>query len=71
MISDQKVIHDLQQRLSFQEDAIAHLNKSLAFQQQETSKLQIQMQHLYSKLRAFEGAMDQDGAQDNVPPPHY
>ena len=63
-------IVELQSRMSFQEDAIEALTKTVSEQQGELSRLYIQLKHLHDKLKHVEANTGLD-SDDNVPPPHY
>lgn len=63
------LIEDLQTRLAFQEDAIDHLNKTVARQDQLIELLQQQVQHLYGQVKQLS---EQSGvSQQSEIPPHY
>lgn len=65
----QDTIEDLQSRLSFQEDAIDHLNKTVAQQDQTIELLRQQVQYLYAQVRQLS---EQRGEESQTEiPPHY
>ena len=61
-----KVIDELQTRITFQEDMIEKLNQRVIEQQNELDELQIKLKHLNEKIRS----MDQHG-NGHERPPHY
>lgn len=65
----QKTIEDLQSRLVFQEDAIEHLNKTIAQQGQAIELLQQQLQYLYGQVKQL--SEQRSESQQNELPPHY
>ncbi|MEN8175587.1 MAG: SlyX family protein [Pseudomonadota bacterium] len=60
---------DLQTRLTFQEDAIDHLTRTVADQEGLIRKLQQQMQELYARLQELKTAAADPQAAER--PPHY
>jgi SlyX protein len=63
------IIEDLQSRLAFQEDAIDHLNKSVAEQTNKIDILQQQLRYLHEQLRQMS---EQNSEASSVEiPPHY
>ncbi len=64
-----KTIEDLQSRLVFQEDAIDHLNKTIARQDQAIELLRQQIQYLYGQLKQL--SEQRPEAPQNEVPPHY
>lgn len=64
-----KTIEDLQSRLVFQEDAIDHLNKTIAQQDQAIELLRQQIQYLYGQLKQL--SEQRSEASQNEIPPHY
>ena len=64
-----KTIEDLQSRLVFQEDAIDHLNKTIAQQDQAIELLRQQVQYLYSQVKQL--SEQRSESQQNEIPPHY
>lgn len=65
----EKIIHDLQSRLAFQEDAIDILNKTVAQQSDKLSLLQQQVKYLHGQLKQIQELQKEQG-QHEVPP-HY
>jgi len=65
----QNTIEDLQNRLLFQEDAIDHLNRSVAQQAQQIDALQQQLRFVYAQLKQL--AEKQPDAGHDELPPHY
>lgn len=61
-------IEDLQTRLSFQEDTIEQMTKTLVEQQNEMYEIRQMMQHLQKQLAAM--APSDIDANDEAPP-HY
>ena len=62
-------IEDLQTRLSFQEDTIEQMTKTLVEQQNEMYEIRHMMKHLQKQLAAM-APSDIDANIDEVPP-HY
>ena len=72
MNNENTIVEDLQTRIAFQEDMIAHLNTTVAKQQQEIDILQVQLQHIYKKIKALEGSVDEiSNDSGGEVPPHY
>ena len=65
----EKTVADLQSRLLFQEDAIDHLNKTVAQQDQAIELLRQQVQYLYGQLKQL--SEQRADMQQNEIPPHY
>ena len=65
----QKTIEDLQSRLSFQEDAIDHLNRTVAQQDKTIELLQQQVKYLYAQVKQLSEQRSEQ--QQNEIPPHY
>ena len=63
-------IEDLQSRLSFQEDAIDHLNKTVAQQDQTIELLRQQIQYLYGQVKQL-SEQQRSASPLNEIPPHY
>ena len=63
-------IEDLQSRLSFQEDAIDHLNKTVAQQDQAIELLRQQIQYLYGQVKQLSEQQRSENPL-NETPPHY
>ena len=64
-------IADLQERVSFQEDALASLDQVVARQDQEILALKTQMKNLVDKFKDMQFAMDTGQAVVDERPPHY
>ena len=62
-------IQDLQSRLSFQEDAIDHLNKTAAEQASQIDILQQQIKYLHDQLKHMSEQQSQVTGVEI--PPHY
>ncbi|WP_086931057.1 SlyX family protein [Agarilytica rhodophyticola] len=69
-MTNEEYIHDLQSRISFQEDTLNTLNERVAEQEKTIIMLQKQLQHIYKKMKTLEMAIG-DSDQHDVPPPHY
>ena len=69
MSDDKKIIEDLQSRLVFQEDAIDHLNRTVAGQADQIDILQQQIKYLHNQLKQV--SEQQSGSADVEIPPHY
>lgn len=65
----EKKIEDLQTRLSFQEDTIEQMTKTLVEQQNEMYEIRQMMKHLQKQLAAI-APSGIDANNDEVPP-HY
>ncbi len=63
------IIEDLQSRLSFQEDAIDHLNKTLADQASRIDVLQQQVKYLHDQIRQVSEQQSETTGMEI--PPHY
>ena len=66
----QATIEDLQSRLVFQEDAIDHLNKTIAQQDQAIELLRQQVQYLYGQVKQLSEQQRAESPQSEIPP-HY
>lgn len=64
-------IADLQERVSFQEDAITALDQVVARQDQEILALKLQVKSLVGKLKDLQFSMESAGAVGQERPPHY
>lgn len=64
-----EIIDDLQSRLVFQEDAIDHLNRSIANQDQAIALLKEQIQYLYGQVKQLSEQRNEPGKTEI--PPHY
>lgn len=63
-------LSDLQARLTYQEDDVKHLNRTVMRQQQELEALKqevTRLKELFSEL----GFSPVGGVEDEPPPPHY
>lgn len=63
-------ITDLEIRLAYQDDLLETLNRVVAEQQQSISLMQMEIQHLYQKMKTLEPAAVRP-LEDEPPPPHY
>ena len=63
------LIADLQSRLVFQEDAIDHLNKTVAEQAAQIDILQQQVRYLHDQIKQVSEQQSQTGGVEI--PPHY
>lgn len=63
------IIEDLQSRLVFQEDAIDHLNKTIAEQASQIDILQQQVKYLHDQIKQI--SEQQSATTDVEIPPHY
>lgn len=66
-----ETIHDLQSRLIFQEDAIDHLNKTVADQDKAIALLRQQIQYLYGQLKQISEQQRHEALPHSEIPPHY
>jgi len=62
-------IEDLQSRLVFQEDAIDHLNKTVAEQAGQIDILQQQLRYLHDQIKQISEQQPETGTTEI--PPHY
>ncbi|NNJ91213.1 MAG: SlyX family protein [Gammaproteobacteria bacterium] len=63
------IIEDLQSRLVFQEDAIDHLNKTVAEQASQIDILQQQVKYLHGQIKQISEQQSETGTAEI--PPHY
>lgn len=68
-MTDERLI-DIETRITFQEDQIEELNKTVYRQQQELEQLEAFCKELASRIRALSEA-GATGATVNERPPHY
>jgi SlyX protein len=61
---------ELETRLAFQEDAIHHLNRTVADQQRLIEALEQRIEQLTERLRNLSPS-PLEGDQPEPPPPHY
>jgi len=61
---------DIEIKLSHQEDLLATLNEALSNQQVQIASLENLCQSLVDRIRALSDG-GSEGAQQDVPPPHY
>ena len=64
-----QIIEDLQSRLVFQEDAIEHLNKTVAQQSSQIDILQQQLRYLHDQIKQLSEQQSQNPGVEI--PPHY
>jgi len=62
-------IEDLQSRLVFQEDAIEHLNKTVAEQASQIDILRQQLSYLHDQIKQISEQQPETGTMEI--PPHY
>ena len=63
-------IVELETRLAFQEDAIHHLNQTVAEQRRQLDELGQMVEQLKQRLRTLSPS-PLEGDQPEPPPPHY
>jgi len=63
-------IVELETRLAFQEDAIHHLNETVAAQQRRIDSLSGMLEVLSQRLQQF-STSPLHGNEEEPPPPHY
>lgn len=61
---------ELETRLAFQEDAIHHLNQTVADQRRQIEELEQRVEQLKQRLRSVSPS-PLEGDQPEPPPPHY
>ena len=69
MSDSTKIIEDLQSRLVFQEDAIDHLNKTVAEQASQIDILQQQIKYLHDQIKQVSEQQSESSSVEI--PPHY
>ena len=69
--AENPLITDLQSRLLFQEDAIEHLNRTVAEQDRSIEQLRQQLTYLYGQLQQVLEQQAAAGDGGNDIPPHY
>jgi SlyX protein len=68
-MSEQRLV-EIESKLTFQEDLIEELNKTIYQQQQQIERLQAICEALARQVRSL-GESSKDGAPANERPPHY